>query len=187
MAAIYAPSNGDITFLSEGGRAGNFVWISSNVSTFVSIDAQQGIYIAPTVDTTGASGAWKRVNETVVCVKWFGALADDFADDRVAVQAAIDFQYGVGGGTVELANGIHRLTLTGDGVGASALILKSNVEIVGQSNGSSVLKLTCYPFLDHLAGRHPVPAGQGGPCAADRFTSVIGGLLPIALCGRTSL
>lgn len=68
-------------------------------------------------------------------------LADDFADDRVAVQAAIDFQYGVGGGTVELANGIHRLALTGDGVGASALILKSNVEIVGQSNGSSVLKL----------------------------------------------
>jgi len=47
--------------------------------------------------------------------------------------------------------------------------------------------LSCYPFLDHLAGRYPVPAGQGGPCAADRFTSDIGGLLPIALCGRTSL
>lgn len=47
--------------------------------------------------------------------------------------------------------------------------------------------LSCYPFLDHPAGRHPVPAGQGGPCAADRFPSDIGGLLPIALCGRTSL
>ncbi len=47
--------------------------------------------------------------------------------------------------------------------------------------------LSCYPYLDHPAGCHPVRAGQGGPCAADRFTSVIGGLLPIALCGRTSL
>ena len=31
-----------------------------------------------------------------------------------------------------------------------------------------------YPFLDRLAGRHPVSAGQGGPCAADQFTSDIG-------------
>ena len=42
--------------------------------------------------------------------------------------------------------------------------------------------MSCYPFLDHPAGRHPAPAGQGGPCAADRLTSDIGGLLPIALC-----
>lgn len=47
--------------------------------------------------------------------------------------------------------------------------------------------VTCSPFLDRPAGRHPVLAGQRGPCAADRFTSDIGGLLPIALCGRTSL
>ncbi len=36
-------------------------------------------------------------------------------------------------------------------------------------------------------GGHPVPADRGGPCAAERFTSDIGGLLPIALCGRNSL
>ena len=53
------------------------------------------------------------------------------------------------------------------------------------SEVSSVV--SCYPFLDHLAGPHPASAGQGGPCAADRFTSDIGGLLPIALCGRNSL
>lgn len=47
--------------------------------------------------------------------------------------------------------------------------------------------LSCYPFLDHLAGRHPASAGSGGPCAADRFTRDIGVLLPIALCGLTSL
>jgi hypothetical protein len=52
---------------------------------------------------------------------------------------------------------------------------------------AEALRVTCSPFLDRPAGRHPVLAGQGGPCAADRFTSDIGGLLPIALCGRTSL
>ena len=49
------------------------------------------------------------------------------------------------------------------------------------------VRLSRTPFLDHFAGRHPVSAGSGGPCAADRFASDIGGLLPIALCGLTSL
>ena len=53
--------------------------------------------------------------------------------------------------------------------------------------GCHPVLVTCSPFLDRPAGRHPVLAGQGGPCAADRFTSDIGGLLPMALRGRTSL
>ena len=55
------------------------------------------------------------------------------------------------------------------------------------SAGRYSASLSCYPFLDHSAGGHPASAGSGGPCAADRFTSDIGVLLPIALCGRTSL
>jgi putative colanic acid biosynthesis acetyltransferase WcaF len=51
--------------------------------------------------------------------------------------------------------------------------------------GRVPLLLGCYPFLDHSAGPHPASAVQGGPCAVDRFTSDIGGLSPIALCGRT--
>jgi hypothetical protein len=47
--------------------------------------------------------------------------------------------------------------------------------------------LSCYLFLDHLAGGYPAFAGSDGPCAADRFTSDIGVLLPMALCGRSSL
>lgn len=47
--------------------------------------------------------------------------------------------------------------------------------------------VTCYPFLDHPAGCHPASTGGGGPCATGRFTSDIGTLLPIALCGLTSL
>lgn len=47
--------------------------------------------------------------------------------------------------------------------------------------------LSCTPILDHLAGADPAFRRQGGPCAADTDSSDIGGLLPIALCGRTSL
>ena len=43
------------------------------------------------------------------------------------------------------------------------------------------------PFLDHPAGFFPGWLDQGGPNAADRLTSSIGALLPIALCGRSSL
>jgi len=43
------------------------------------------------------------------------------------------------------------------------------------------------PSLDHRAGLFPVGFDQGGPSATDRLTSSIGVLLPIALCGRSSL
>lgn len=45
----------------------------------------------------------------------------------------------------------------------------------------------CSPSLDRPAGLFQGVSGQGGPWAADRFRSAIGGLLPIALCGRSSL
>jgi hypothetical protein len=41
--------------------------------------------------------------------------------------------------------------------------------------------------LDRPAGLLPATFDQGGPSAADRLTSSIGALLPIALCGRSSL
>ena len=41
--------------------------------------------------------------------------------------------------------------------------------------------------LDHRAGLFPGWLDQGGRSAADRLTSSIGTLLPIALCGRSSL
>lgn len=48
-------------------------------------------------------------------------------------------------------------------------------------------RLTCSPILDRLAGADPAFRRQGGPCATGADSSDIGGLLPIALCGRTSL
>ncbi len=44
-----------------------------------------------------------------------------------------------------------------------------------------------YPPLDHPAGDFPRVGAHGGKLAGERFISDIGDLLPMALCGRTSL
>ena len=58
--------------LGDGG-GGVFYWNSSNLSTEVSADPQGGIYVAPTSDPTGASGAWVRQYTGYTNPLWFGA------------------------------------------------------------------------------------------------------------------
>src|SRR5690348_11050822 len=67
---------GDAEYLTEGSREGVFVFESSNLSTQVAADTQQGLYVAPSTDTTGASGAWVRKYDGPINIKWFGAVAD---------------------------------------------------------------------------------------------------------------
>ena len=47
--------------------------------------------------------------------------------------------------------------------------------------------LNRYPPLDHQAGDFARAGAHGGNYAGEPFISGIGGLLPMALCGRTSL
>ena len=47
--------------------------------------------------------------------------------------------------------------------------------------------MDCSPSLDQVAGLFPASSGQRGPYATDRSISSIGALLPIALCGLSSL
>ena len=64
------------TFLSEAGREGVFVWDGSNLTAQVSADPAQGLYVAPTDDPTGTSGAWVRKFAGPADFRWFGAVAD---------------------------------------------------------------------------------------------------------------
>jgi hypothetical protein len=77
-------------YLAEAGREGTFVFDSSNLSAFVTADTQQGLYVAPASDTTGASGAWVRKHEGLSNIEWWGAVADDSTDNHTAIQAALD-------------------------------------------------------------------------------------------------
>lgn len=73
-------------YLREAGRDGIFKWDSSDLSAKVTIDTAEGIYVAPTSDATGASGAWVRVTASLNEFM-FGATGDGTTDDAAAVQA----------------------------------------------------------------------------------------------------
>ncbi|MDB5584323.1 MAG: hypothetical protein JWR80_9499 [Bradyrhizobium sp.] len=77
-------------YLSEAGREGVFVFDASNLSAFVTADTAQGLYVAPSSDTTGASGAWVRKYTGFWDIRWFGALANDSAYAGTDSYAAIN-------------------------------------------------------------------------------------------------
>jgi hypothetical protein len=62
-------------YLLESGREGQFVWSSADLSTLVTADTEEGVYIAPTSDDTGASGAWVRIHDGELRPEMFGATA----------------------------------------------------------------------------------------------------------------
>ena len=76
LAAQPIPSVIASATLTDPQRGGTFIWNAANLSTSVTFDPGQGIYVAPTADTTGASGAWVRQYTGPVDWKWWGANPD---------------------------------------------------------------------------------------------------------------
>lgn len=89
LAAIVAPVDGQQAWLTEAGREGGFTFESSNLAARVAADTQQGLYVAPSTDTSGASGAWVRTYSGPANVSWFGAALDDATNDATAIAAAL--------------------------------------------------------------------------------------------------
>jgi hypothetical protein len=87
-AELAARQSGSV-YLAEGARAGSFTFDPSDQSAMVAADPQQGLYVAPASDASGASGAWVRQFSGSVNVKWFGATGDGSADDGPAFAAAL--------------------------------------------------------------------------------------------------
>ena len=75
------------TVPGDGGR-GIFVWSTADLSAEVTADTLQGIYVAPTSDPTGASGAWVRQLDGYVTPEMFGAIPG--VDSYASFQAAAD-------------------------------------------------------------------------------------------------
>lgn len=96
-------------YLAEAGREGEFVFDASDLSAEVAADTQEGIYVAPSSDATGASGAWVRKFSGPADVRWFGAQADNATNDAVALQAALNVA-----GDVEIPAGKTVLLSVGD-------------------------------------------------------------------------
>lgn len=81
--------NGDVTFVAERRRWGHFEWNTADRSSDVTADPQQGIWVAPSSDPTGASGAWQRVYNDDLHVDWFIQSSDP--DDTNGIQACLNF------------------------------------------------------------------------------------------------
>lgn len=76
---------------TNDGYQGHFYWDSSDNSTNVTNDTQNGIYIPPNSDTTGASGVWVRQYDGTANLLWFGAIGDGSTVNTTAIQAALNF------------------------------------------------------------------------------------------------
>lgn len=88
LAGLDPQLNG-LAVLREFGRVGTFVFDSANLSASVTLDSAQGIYVAPSWDTTGATGAWVRKYSGPANAKWFGVTGDGATDDSTALTAAL--------------------------------------------------------------------------------------------------
>lgn len=95
-------------YLTEAGRVGAFRWDGSDLSAAVTADTAQGLYVPPT-GGNGSTGAWVRVNDGVINVKWFGAKGDDSTNDTAAILAALTMAKRTGGEVV-FPPGVYRHT-----------------------------------------------------------------------------
>jgi hypothetical protein len=88
LAAIAGQAVGATRYLVEAGRKGTFVWNSSDLSALVTADTQQGIYVPPASDPTGASGAWVRQFDGPAESTWFGVATGNTAAANVTAYRA---------------------------------------------------------------------------------------------------
>jgi hypothetical protein len=101
LRSLTGVQNGQAAAVMMTGRAGLFYFSSVNLSAQVANDPQSGVYVAPSSDTTGSSGAWIRqygqaaAFNAKVNIAWFGAVGDGVTDDYPAIQGAVDFSLNV--------------------------------------------------------------------------------------------
>jgi hypothetical protein len=128
--------------LTATGQEGDFVAVSENLSSLVSADPMQGVYIPFASDPTGATGAWVRVHNGTLRAEWFGPLNDPDTNHTV-IQAAIDLsplvkaKVTIPDRQVETRNPIHTvdyLDLSGEG---------RNSEIFNTYTGANNAKRIC--------------------------------------------
>jgi hypothetical protein len=141
------PTNVKTAFLfGEGGRNGLFSWSAANLSTKVTNDPGQGVYIPPASDATGASGAWVRQRQLrTYDVEWFGCSASA-ADNHQAVTNCITLAKHEGGGTILVPQFYQTATLiVFDG---------ADLNVVGTSRSAGFYRTTAGATVEFTGQRH---------------------------------
>lgn len=136
MAALTGVAGATVT-LSEAGREGVFVFDDGDLATEVSADPEEGIYVAPTTDATGASGAWVRQYTGLANVSWWGMSPSATAAANVtALNAAIALMASqtVAGGYGSNSRGLW--VPPGNHLLNAAITLDHAIAIEGTSSGA---------------------------------------------------
>lgn len=135
LRALTGAQDGQAVRMTTTGRAGDFYFNGSDLSGEVTADPQQGIYVPPDSDPTGASGAWVRDFVGPVSVLWFGAGAGVAATDTASIQAALDTGHDVYAPSGEYV-------LTNDTTLGRVLRLKTpNQRVLGDGKYRTVFKM----------------------------------------------
>lgn len=129
-------------YLKEEGRAGAFKWDSSDLSTEVAADTQSGIYVAPTSDLTGASGAWVRQDVDYITLQMVGGVGDGATNNFAIAQPAFDLACYIG---VPLVITSGEWLFTGDAdvidittEDGSTIIIEENATIIKDGTSSFI-------------------------------------------------
>ena len=113
----------------------------------VAADPQEGFYVPPTSDATGASGAWVRQSSPAhtITTSMFGAVDDSTIDSSTAVQAALDYLSANGGKLI--VDGLH-----GIGTQLDILVTKHwTIEGLGAKTQSGLVALASIDYLLSIA------------------------------------
>ena len=138
------PRDGERAYLAEGTRRGLFIFRAFDSTRRINKDPLEGAFVAPASDPTGLSGAWERADRTVIYPEWFGAAGDAWTDDTAALQAAVDYCNGFGGG------------VTGDTGSVYAI---SDTIWFGRADGSAYIRF----IVANGAQIAPLPGLEGKP------------------------
>jgi hypothetical protein len=101
------------------------------------VDSSQGIFVAPSSDASGTSGAWVRKYSGPVSVKWFGAKGDGVTDDGGAFTAAIGALKAIAVNDQTIYRGSPRLFIPAGtyNLGSTTLDITHSLIIEGEGNG----------------------------------------------------